>query len=173
MYPRVRGFVFCAISAEVSAGELENPFEAFAHERETHVRRLKIQNYELAKRDLYVSIGQDLNPLPVTELQSEVDRKNPDKPFLGRFSPDAPDAAGLVHHKPGSILFCVQCRKQVVFEERKEKRLLEIYSNKLEGSPPPGGTRRGGRGGRSLSPGKVTRGGSNSKEGGAKPVVVK
>ena len=95
----------CAEEIERRGKEI---YAAFALERETHVRRLKIQNYEIAKRDLYCVGAQDLNPLPLPEYVEMENEKG--EPMT------LPEA------------FCLKCKSQAVFEVRREKAVLDAIS---------------------------------------------
>ncbi|CAD7953444.1 unnamed protein product [Amoebophrya sp. A120] len=93
-------------------------YSAFAAERETHLRRLKIQNYELQNRDLYVNEALDLNPLPVPEFHSVLSAVEEE---IGE------DESGNPRKNKGG-LFCKACRRAVVFIDQKDKKLMEMWT---------------------------------------------
>merc|ERR1712194_199482 len=92
----------CADEIERRGQEI---YDAFAGEREMHVRRLKIQNYEIRKRDQYCTAAQDLNPLPLPEFTEDIGEGEGSEP---------------------KHAFCYACRKQVVLREEQKKRLSDI-----------------------------------------------
>ncbi|CAD7946118.1 unnamed protein product [Amoebophrya sp. A25] len=99
-------------------------YAAFAQERETHMRRLKIQNYELSKRDLYCGEAMDLNPLPVPELFSG---GIPEGDENAATSPD-----GVAYIGPGGTGLCRQCKRAVVFSEEKGKHTMDLFKSPEE-----------------------------------------
>eukprot|EP00392_Amoebophrya_sp_AT5.2_P015632 g15847.t1 len=95
-------------------------YSAFAAERETHLRRLKIQNYELSNRDMYCTTALDLNPLPVPGMVTRRKGKNREN--------GEEDGSGTEEEDGGRGPYCVQCKKAVVYLEKKEKHLVDMWS---------------------------------------------